>query len=254
MLQRGAMQFKAFKKKLFISLLNLLAVPSRVYFHATDEEEKKDIIHYFPSTNGVKVMSNFPAMDQPVWQQVQKKKNELECVFLSRIAPKKNLLFLLTTLNMMAPEVALNLHVFGNSEDDAYFNKCLDAVNALPANIYVQWHGAVPNSEISRLYRKFHVFVLPTFGENFGHAIYEALTQGKPVIISNRTPWKNLQEKNVGFDISLEQPDAFRKALERFAAMDQHEYDEWSKAAWQFAADFRNSNQLKNEYLQLFSD
>jgi glycosyltransferase involved in cell wall biosynthesis len=254
MLQRGAMQFKPVKKKLFISLLNFASVASRVYFHATDEEEKKDILSHFPRTRGVKVIGNFPAMDTGNWSQTEKKKNVLHLVFLSRIAPKKNLLFLLTSLQTVSKDRTVYLHVFGESEDAAYLEKCKNAVRQLPAHVHVQWHGALPNREISKAYRTMHVFALPTFGENFGHAIYEAMALGKPVIISDKTPWKNLQEKKAGIDISLEQPDAFKNAIEHFAAIDQNEYDAWSKGAWQYASDFRSNNQLRNEYLQLFSE
>ena len=35
-------------------------------------------------------------------------------------------------------------------------------------------------------------FLLPTGGENFGHAIFEALSCGVPALISDRTPWRDL--------------------------------------------------------------
>ena len=47
---------------------------------------------------------------------------------------------------------------------------------------------------------------LPTFAENYGHSIVEALSVGTPMLISDNSPWKNLQEKGFGWEISLNEP------------------------------------------------
>ena len=51
---------------------------------------------------------------------------------------------------------------------------------------------------------EYHFFILPTLGENFGHVFIEALAAGCPLIISNRTPWLELEKKGIGWDIPLE--------------------------------------------------
>ena len=54
---------------------------------------------------------------------------------------------------------------------------------------------------------------LPTAGENFGHAIQEALAAGCPVLISDRTRWRDLAPKGVGWDLPLSAPDRFVAVL-----------------------------------------
>lgn len=44
---------------------------------------------------------------------------------------------------------------------------------------------------------------MPTFNENYGHAIVESFVAGLPVVISDRTPWRNLEKINAGWDIPL---------------------------------------------------
>ena len=39
------------------------------------------------------------------------------------------------------------------------------------------------------------------------------------MILSDRTPWLQLAESRVGFDLPLDRPAAFRSAIERFAGM-----------------------------------
>jgi glycosyltransferase involved in cell wall biosynthesis len=57
--------------------------------------------------------------------------------------------------------------------------------------------------------------LLPTLGENYSHVICEALSAGCPVLISDRTPWRNLQDKGVGWDIPLEEEERFRAVLQQ---------------------------------------
>ena len=87
--------------------------------------------------------------------------------------------------------------------------------------------------EINRNYphqiAKNHLFFLPTLGENFGHIILEAFCAGCPVLISDQTPWRDLEEKGVGWNLPLDQPELFREVLQRFAGMENAEYIKWSK-------------------------
>ena len=46
--------------------------------------------------------------------------------------------------------------------------------------------------------------ILPTLGENFGHVIVEAWTAGCPVLVSDRTPWRQLASHGVGWDVALD--------------------------------------------------
>ncbi len=61
MLQEGAMQFKTAKKKLFIGLLNFMGVPKKIHFHATDDQERKDILQHFPQAKQITEIPNFSA-------------------------------------------------------------------------------------------------------------------------------------------------------------------------------------------------
>jgi glycosyltransferase involved in cell wall biosynthesis len=253
MLHQGAIQFKSLKKKLFIRFLKSVGIPRRLIFQATDEQERKDILHYFPSAGKVVVLANFPKSDPVDWRPIDKTPGVLRCVFISRLAPKKNLLFLLNVLQQWPAEANLLLTLRGEIEDSVYWEKCLAVIGGLPSSVTVRFEGPVPNEAVIEVLQQHHVFVLPTLGENFGHAIFEALLAGKPVLISDKTPWLQLQQKKAGHDLSLE-PAAFDRALRFYAAMDQPEYDEWSGSAMDYAKKIQQAEGLKNEYkTQLFS-
>jgi len=251
MLHEGAIRFKPLKKKLFIRLLNISGITRQLIFQATDPQERTDVLKYFPGAGKVSVVPNFPRMEEVVWKNIRKQPGELRCIFISRLAPKKNLLFLLTVLQGLPAGIRLSLTLRGEVEDNGYWKKCLSLIDNMPPDISVKWEGPIRNSEVTGVLQQHHIFVLPTLGENFGHAIFEALLAGKPVLISDKTPWLQLSRRKAGYDLPLETA-AFEEALRSLAAMDQVVYDEWSKAAFGYAQTIQQDNSLKNEYENLF--
>ena len=76
---------------------------------------------------------------------------------------------------------------------------------------------------------------LPTLGENFGHAIAEALAAGLPPVISDRTPWRDLDRHGAGTVLSLEEPGKFADELDRFARLTAAEMREVRTACIAYA-------------------
>jgi glycosyltransferase involved in cell wall biosynthesis len=56
--------------------------------------------------------------------------------------------------------------------------------------------------------------LMPSLTENFSYTVLESLQAGIPVLISDQTPWRDLQQQGVGWDLSLEDPDRWLQALE----------------------------------------
>jgi len=74
-------------------------------------------------------------------------------------------------------------------------------LNRLPGNVQVSLGGDYLPSQAQDLAAQFDIFVLPTLGENFGHAIAEALSVGCPVIVTDTTPWSFIDGRG-GFIVS----------------------------------------------------
>jgi glycosyltransferase involved in cell wall biosynthesis len=250
MLRSSAIQFKTGKKKLFLKGLRALGLNRAVHFHATDETEAKDIRRFFGKTSRLSVIANFPGALVDDLPETAKYPGELALIFIGRIHPIKNLDFLLVMLKEVKAQVRLT--IIGNLEEETYWEKCRKIIAELPANITVDYHGEIANRELSVITAKHHIFVLPTKGENFGHAIFEALALGKPVLISDQTPWRNLQAAGAGWDLRLDRPEEFLRAIEQAAAFGQEEYNLWCRGARRVAQDFVTRTDLRNEYLKLF--
>jgi glycosyltransferase involved in cell wall biosynthesis len=252
MLQAGALQFKSLKKKTMLNLLYITGMLKNVLFHATEETELTDINANIKGKPAVKMVYDFPAVKQDPLTHIGKAPGELKCIFISRIVGKKNLLYLLQA--MASAKQQISLTIVGPVEDKGYWEQCQQQIAALPTNCTVQYMGPVPNPQLPAIYKQHHLFVLPTHGENFGHVIYDAFLNGRPVLISTQTPWRQLAEKKVGKDVELSDKAGFLTSLEYFAAMDDKEMNDWCSNAWSFAHhEIEKVKGLKDQYKSLFS-
>jgi glycosyltransferase involved in cell wall biosynthesis len=47
-------------------------------------------------------------------------------------------------------------------------------------------------------YKDADIYILPSYSENFGVTIAEAMASGLPVIVTKGTPWSDVEQKNAG--------------------------------------------------------
>lgn len=250
MVKSTAVQYKSGKKKLFFQLLKLLDIPRRIVFHATDITEETDIKNLFGQAVHIKQISNFPPT-QKAFPPIDKVSGTMKIIFVGRVHPIKNLAFLLRCLQSVEGNILLT--IVAAIEDRKYWADCKKIIENFTKTIKVQLNQDVPHHEIEQLINEHHLFVLPTFGENFGHAIFEALAAGRPVLISDQTPWRNLEQQHAGWDIPLNDEQQFINVMERVAGMDNTEFQKWSRGAWVYAKNHSKNEQLREQYRQLFS-
>jgi len=94
----------------------------------------------------------------------------------------------------------------------------------------------VEHESVGRIFAEHNLFLFPTLGENFGHVICEALSAGCPVLISDQTPWRNLQKEGVGWDIPLAETERFRAVLQQCV----NGGDEWYASLAARASEYAN--------------
>jgi glycosyltransferase involved in cell wall biosynthesis len=237
MLGEGALKIKSKKKNIFISLFKLINIHKRVIWQATSEQEKKEINKVFGKNLNIAVVPNLQYSASSILHKpLFKTKGCVKLFFLSRISEKKNLLFALNILsNLKIDNTVVVFDIIGPIEDLLYWQKCKKIIDKMPNTIKVTYHSAIHNSEVPQFIYGYHFLFLPTFNENYGHAIVESLVNGKPIIISDQTPWRNLKENGSGWDISLDDEKGFSQALLNCIDMGQEEYNEMSKNSIDYA-------------------
>jgi glycosyltransferase involved in cell wall biosynthesis len=250
MLKSSALAFKSTKKNFFLRLMRMSGVPRTIRFQATDEQEYNDIIKHFREADVV-LAPNLPGAIDKAPVSLQKRSGELKMIFVGRIHPIKNLHYLLRLLREVKGK--LSLSVIGVTENASYWQECLAIINSLPGSVEVNYLGELSHEKILEQVKEHHLLGLPTLGENFGHAIFESLSSGRPVLISDQTPWRCLENQKAGWDISLSSPDLFLSSLNQALQWNQQEFEEWASGALGAAKKFLEQSSAKENYLKLFN-
>lgn len=233
-LSEGALGLRAGKKSMFLKTARALGLYRDVLWQASVPEERDEIVAQFTGGGeppAVMVASDLPtaALEPPA--RAAKRAGELRVVFASRITEKKNLSFVLGALARLGGPVRLD--IFGVVEDERYGERCKALVDALAPGVEAVWRGPIPHEEMLTVLAHADLFFLPTLGENFGHVIVESLAAACPVLISDRTPWRDLD--GAGWALSLDAADAFVRVLGDVRAMDEERHGVLRRSARRYA-------------------
>jgi len=89
----------------------------------------------------------------------------------------------------------------------------------LPAKVSVHYDGVVAHTDVSSVLKTYDMLFLPTRSENYGHVIIESMLVGTPVLIADTTPWRNLEEAGVGWDVPLDSEEEFAQRIDEAAKL-----------------------------------
>lgn len=252
MLSPHALAVKGWKKKGLLWFFRSLGFYRRVRFHATNNTEAAEVARQVGKNAGILVAPNLSKPVSPEnLNKPAKVPGVLKLIGLARISPEKNTLGAVELLSQCVGH-QIQLDWYGQPYDQEYANACESVVSQLPENIQVNFHGSISPSAIPGILQNAHFLFLPTRGENFGHSILESLLSGCPVIISDQTPWRDLEAKNIGWDIPLDQPEQFIRAIETAAAMNQESFGQMSQAASAYAQTFTSNPEVLDANRKLF--
>jgi glycosyltransferase involved in cell wall biosynthesis len=199
MLEPWSLQYKAWKKQLAWKLYQHRDLQTARAFCATSEQEAENIrtiglrqpIAIIP--NGI----HFP----PWYDRPLSPKEEYTALFLSRIHPVKGLLELVKAWQQVRPQ---GWRIIIAGPDEGGHQKQVEtAIQQAGLQPFFQFVGSVTGEAKFDLYRSADLFILPTFTENFGVVIAEALACGVPVITTKGTPWQSLVKQQCGWWIDL---------------------------------------------------
>lgn len=252
-LSPGALGLKGWRKRLFLIAVRATGVYKKINWHASSKPEAKQInAHFSPELCQVSLASNLPEAEQiNIHRPMSKQPGKLRIVLAARIAPMKNTHAAIRMACQLPGDVVLDL--WGPLEDKDYWEICQREIALSPPSLKVNYRGEVEHEKLHALLHQYDVMLLPTLGENFGHAIIEALDAGLPVVISDRTPWRNLEQAGVGADLPLEDEAAFSRTLARYQAMNESEMSAVQEACRRYVDEWRINNTNLDDYKKMFN-
>ena len=253
MLAPTAINIKSRKKKFFLALSKMIGLYKNVTLHATSENEIQDIKSVFGNKVSVKYAPHLPENELPELKLIEKKLGELKLVSIARISPEKNTLFALECLQDMSEiDGQIIFEIYGPVYDDNYWKECKEIIKILPENISVNYKGIAKGNEVLELLGNYHFLFMPTRGENFGYVILESFMAGRPVIISDQTPWRDLREDGCGYDLSLSTIKTYTDVIETCLKINQEKYNIHVSSARGKAVKFIEDKKMIDENRKLF--
>jgi glycosyltransferase involved in cell wall biosynthesis len=231
MLEPWALSHKQLKKKIAWILYQRRDLQRATAFHATALSEGESIRRLgfrqpiavlpngvvFPMLGKCRREGGCAKQEERRRIEVNDGRWERTVLFLSRINPKKGLLMLLEAWKALTPDrwrLVIDCNV-----DSQYLPVVARKVHDLRLGHVVDLVGPLFGVAKERAFLNADLFVLPSYSENFGIVVTEALAYGLPVITTSGTPWEELPAHGCGWWIDPT-PEALTETLRQAMAMD----------------------------------
>jgi glycosyltransferase involved in cell wall biosynthesis len=193
------LQKKRHLKQLYAILFERANIAQAAAIHFTSDQEAK-ISHRFGAATqdlviplGVTPSVFVPALSRYACPTL---------LFMSRLDRKKGLDLLLPALEQLTVE-GLEFHWIlagSNAQDPAYEQQIQAQIQASPLAGRTTIAGFVSGAAKTALLQQADLFVLPSYYENFGIAVAEAMAAGIPVVISDQVHiWPQVQQSQAGW-------------------------------------------------------
>lgn len=182
-------------KQAWERVCNRLITQGRTALHVTSQDEAQASIaclsraRPFLIPNGVEI----PVFDS---ERIWRPQGSLRLLFIGRLHPKKGIENLLEAL--ASYDLAhVRLNVCGEGEPE-YRASLEQHVSNLGLASRVSFVGQVSGEMKHLAFSSADVCVVPSFTENFGMVVAEALAHGVPVVVSKGAPWSELETRGCG--------------------------------------------------------
>lgn len=223
-------------------------IRSADYIHATAESEKAHLLQ-LGYNRKVTVIPNGIDVEEIAMKSDWTRKKTI--LFLSRIHVKKGIELLLAAFSGIKEKLpGYSLVVAGEGEPN-YIAHLKELSGQLGIAGQVEFPGGVYGESKWRLYRNADVFVLPTYSENFGLVVAEALASGTPVITTTGTPWQELQISHCGWWVDSDVT-SLENALTEFLDTSDRDLEKMGRRGRILVENKYSSQKMAQELLELY--
>jgi glycosyltransferase involved in cell wall biosynthesis len=198
--------FRLLKKRIYLDLVGRRVMERAACLQAASDQEAEGfrrVGYRGPVTvipNGVDLDSfcpGDPSESEEYWPEL---KDRPVVLFMSRLSPEKGLdmLIPLWAEFVKSPAHRDAILVVAGPDYRGYGKTVERMIRDYGVASHVRMTGMLQGRRKLALFKRADVFVLPSYSENFGIVVAEALACGTPVITTTATPWQHLQTVNAG--------------------------------------------------------
>jgi glycosyltransferase involved in cell wall biosynthesis len=193
MLSEYSLNYKAPKKRLYWAAVERRSVMRADCFHVTSEEECAEVRRVRPNATVFVIPQGMPqeAFDTPVERELLAERcgpavaGRPIILFLSRLHPKKGLAdILLPAISRLKTNAFLAIAGGPDPAAPDYEQEVRRKVAHLGIADRVAFLGPITPAERWHLFDGASVFVLPSYSENFGIVVTEAMARGCPLVVT----------------------------------------------------------------------
>ena len=222
MLEPLSLGQKKIKKFLAMFLYQRRNLDNSKCIHATSEMEAINL-RKLGLKSPIAIIPNGINLDEFPNSYPQKETRKKKILFLSRIHKKKGIENLIFAWSDIIKQLKSNwvIEIIGNGEEE-YINKLNILIQSKNLDSEITIKKPIFGKEKILKFREASLFVLPTYSENFGIVIAEALASYTPVITTEGAPWEELEVNNCGKWIKIG-VDPLKEALIEMLKKDENE-------------------------------
>lgn len=220
MLEPWSLEQGSLKKKLALKLFQYKDLKKADCLHATAPMEVESI-RKLGLKNPVAMIPNGVNVAEFDKKPGIKSDEPKKILFLSRIHVKKGIENLIDAWSLLSNKDSWVIEIIGNG-DALYIQSLKEKIKAANLENEIFIKPPLFGKEKIEAFRSASLFVLPTFSENFGIVIAEALAGYTPVITTKGAPWEDLNKHNCGWWIDIG-VDPLKAALEEAMSCDAKE-------------------------------
>jgi glycosyltransferase involved in cell wall biosynthesis len=197
------MHVKRFKKQLAMLLYQKKDLQMANCILATSQMEAHNVRNLGIYSPVAVIPNGIDITEYKCRGEIEKYSIKKQILFLSRIDPKKGIEYLIEAWKILKSQYRdWNVIIVGNGEE-SYILRLKTLISKYGLEECIRILPPAFGEDKYKLYCESSLFVLPTYSENFGMVIAEAMSCGVPVITTNGTPWHELNTKKLGWCIDL---------------------------------------------------
>jgi glycosyltransferase involved in cell wall biosynthesis len=252
MLNSSALQRNRILKRIFLSFERFFINRMNCLIHLTSSKEK-EYHDVWLNRSDYPFIIQAPLVPKPELFE-RPNKPDLILTYYSVIAKKKNLDRILYFLLEEKRKIVLN--IAGPVKESDYWRICMNLINQLQQNITVNILGSLSKEASVKLFKESNLVFLPSSYENFGYVVYEALSNGVPVVISQNLPWaSSYREKQLDYLIVNLEAELFNfqvnEILNKIESMSEYQYIELCEKCYLMSLEFYENQDLNSFFNNL---